>query len=165
MRYVLLVGVAVAMAGCIQDMPVREAADGAGARPAAAGSPVVLTFNDIQTFDKEMEKSLKGNPEKVTVVVEDRVPLKEMPPRVDKWLAAVDNGGGKVNVKSDVPELRTRALPLLGAAFTAYQFFKESAKDAQYDAAKAYDATVIYKRDANGDRVVDRIEMSRRPRD
>ena len=132
--------------------------------PTRGGSSTQVTFNDLQAFDRLLEKSLKSDSEKVVVVMEDRVPLKEMPQRVDKWLAAVDNNGGKVNVKSDTPEIRTRALPLLGIAISAYQFFKENAKDAHYEAARDYDATVVYKRDPNGDRVVDRIEMTRRPR-
>lgn len=180
--FALLAGVAVIAAGCNQDMPVRSSADRieandkqqsatapaptAPAAPrvaAAATAPIAIPFNDIQNFDKELERSLKANPDKVTVLVEDRISLKDMPPRVDKWLAAVDSGGGKVNVKSDVPEVRSRALPLIGAAISAFQFFREHAKEAQYNAAKSYDATVFYKRDANGDRIVDRIEMQRRP--
>lgn len=166
------IAVALAAAGCAE-APYGSSAASASANdmkpvtaaaPASAAGPVAIPFNDMQGFDKELSRSLKNNPDKVTVVIEDRIPLKDMPNRVDKWLAAVDNGGGKVKITSDVPEPKTRALPVIGIAISAFQFFKEQAKEAQYDAAKSYDATVYYKRDANGDRIVDRIEMSRRNR-
>lgn len=164
--FFLVAGSLAFITGCNQDMPVRNAEANAGAdqtmQTRSTGTPVVVPFNDMQSFDKELAKSLTDRPEKITVTVDDRIPLKDMPGRVDKWLAAVDNGGGKVTVKSETPEPRTRAIPLIGIAISAFQLYKDHAKDSQYDAAKAYDATVYYKRDANGDRLVERIEMLRR---
>lgn len=143
-----------------------------GGQPSAladnAAKPPTIPFNDIQSFDSKLNGTLAKRPEKLVVTLEDRVTLKEMPTRINKWLTAVDNTGGKVVVlpldSGEKQEIKTRALPLL-SLFSVFGALREFVGNMTYSPAKDYNAVIYYKRDDTGDRLVDHVEMVRRTED
>lgn len=131
--------------------------------PAAASGPVV--FNDLPAFDRALSQSLSNAKAPVVVTSADRITLRQIPPRLEKWLAAVDDSGGKIEtLPVDGAEPQTRSLGLIFALIGAIRQAREFAKDHIYSDARNFDAKIFYRLDSSGDRVMERVELVRRAR-
>ena len=134
------------------------------AQPAKPSAQIPsVEFTDLPTFDRELSTSLSGAKAPVVVTSADRILLQKMPPRLEKWLAAVDDSGGKIETQSvDPGAVQTRAIGLIFALISAIRTAREFAKENVYAEARKYDAKIFYKTDAGGDRVVERVEWTPR---
>lgn len=141
---------------------VQAGATSGSAAPAARGP---LVFADLPSFDRQLAESLSDAKAPVVVTSADHISLRQMPPRLGKWLAAVDASGGKIETVSvDPKEAKTRSLGLLFSLIGAIRQVHEYTKKQQYDDARNFDAKIFYKRDSKGDRVMDRVELVPRKR-
>lgn len=153
----LLASVVVLAASCATE----PTSDTAGADGGSAPKPLV--FADLPVFDRTFAQSLSSANGPVVVTSADFITLKQMPQRLEKWLAAVDDGGGKIETQAlDNTEPATRSIGLIFTLIGAIRQVREMARDAQYATARNFNATIFYRLDAKGDRVVDRIEMVRK---
>ena len=124
-----------------------------------------LVFSDLPNFDSSLAKSLTSARETITITSADRVTLRQMPTRLEKWLAAVDDGGGKIEtVPLDTTEPQSRSLTLIFSVLGAIRTVRDLSRTQQYVEARKYDAKIFYRSDSSGDRIMDRIELVRRPR-
>lgn len=152
--------------GCATDSGVQPAPQASmpstQTAPAARG-PVV--FADLPTFDRQLAQTLSGTKDPVVITSADRITLRQMPPRLEKWLAAVDEGGGRIEMQSADPgEMQARSLGLVMALIGAIREARALAQQQQYAEARQFDAKIYYRLDAGGDRVLERIELTRRQR-
>jgi hypothetical protein len=96
----------------------------------------------------------------------DRISPNALPERLQRWMAAVEKGGGTVKVVPPKPSVGTRSPMLLISAITslwsASNMAKEMSANAQFKAAQAYDVDVLLKLDDRGDSVVDRVVFVKR---
>ena len=130
--------------------------------PAQKPGPAV-EFSDLPAFDRELAASLSGATSPVAVTSADRILLQKMPPRLEKWLAAVDDSGGKIETQSvDPGAVQTRAIGLIFGLISAIRTAREFAKEHIYSEARKYDAKIFYKTDSSGERVVERVEWTPR---
>lgn len=129
------------------------------AKPAAPVASTPVVFSDLPTFDRELAKSMAGAKAPVTVTSADRILLQKMPPRLEKWLAAVDDSGGRIETQSvDQGAVQTRAIGLIFGIISAVRAAREFARDNVYADARKYDAKIFYRTDPGGDRVIERVE-------
>lgn len=144
------------LAGCATD-PVTPAAP-LVAQPA-------LQFVDLQRFDQELSGSLGAPLPRVEVSFYDRVVPSAMPERLQKWMAAVEAGGGKVKVTPPPSSVTTRSpialISAISALWTANKMVREASTEAQFRVARAYDAEVVLRQDARGDTVIDKVVFVR----
>lgn len=152
-----LVVLAAGFAGC---------ATNPGTRADAAPPKSELQFVDMPGFDKSLTGSLGAALPKVDVGFYDRVTPSALPDRLQNWLAAVEEGGGKVKVTPPKPVAGTRSPMLIVSAitslWTASKIAREMAAREQFKAASAYDAEILLKLDEKGQTVVDKVVFSQR---
>jgi hypothetical protein len=133
-------------------------------RPIAAEPSI--RFVDLKGFDQELGASLSAPLPKVEVGFYDRVAPSQLPERLQKWLAAVEAGGGCVKVTPPPSTVTAKGpLLLLGAVtslWTANKMLKEIADEARFRAAGGYDAEMLLKADGGGDVIVDKVVFVRR---
>ena len=158
-RLALLFSTVVMATGCAMD-PVAQ--DGLGTDPGSPAKPLV--FIDLPAFDRDLSQSLSKAKSPVVVTSAEAVTLKQIPSRLEKWLAAVDSSGGKIETENiDGAEPSTRSigliLSLLGGLKTLVDYVKENSG---YSDARNFNAKIYYRVDAKGERVMDRLEMVRR---
>lgn len=123
----------------------------------AQGMRQPLTFMDSKLFDSRLSKELGAGKDRVEVEVSGRVTLSAIPPRLDKWVTKVGEEG-TVEVREGPG--RTRAFfSLLPLIFSAFQQVSE---ERMLEPAKEYNATILYRRDAAGDTLIDRVVFVRR---
>ena len=132
-------------------------------KPPAQKPGASVEFFDLPVFDRQLATSLTGATAPVVVTSADRILLQNMPPRLEKWLAAVDDSGGKIETHSvDPGAVQTRSIGLIFALISAIRTAREFAKENVYAEARKFDAKIFYKTDAGGDRVVERVEWTPR---
>ncbi len=125
-----------------------------------------VQFLDLQGFDRQLSDSLGAPLPQVSVGFVDVVKPSAMPERLQKWMAAVEAGGGKVTVTPPKSSVQAKGLfALVSAATTVWSASKMAsslANDAQFRSAKAYNAEIVLKADASGDSVIDQVIFVKR---
>lgn len=111
-----------------------------------------LVFLDSRTFDESLSGAMRDGSESVTVDVPGGFNLKKIPERLDRWLYAIKESGGKVAAK---PEETPRTRSLIAALITvAVAIFEKIEKMQLYEPSHDYDATLIYRPDGTVNKVV-----------
>ena len=118
-RALLVLVVAVTGLACAENgaRPAGDRASGAPAEQAkqtdqaepVANDPVQLVFLDSRIFDEDLSRSMWSASPEITVNVPVGFNLNKIPKRVDRWLYAVKESGGKVVAEPEEPP-RTRGL-------------------------------------------------------
>lgn len=127
--------------------------------PEPRPATVALSFLDSRLFDGRMAQELAREPKVLEVQLLSRVSLSSIPARLDRWVAIVgEHGQLRLQAVEGPP---TRSLfGLVGAVFDAVKEFREQRV---LELAKPYNATLFYRRDANGDALIERIVFERKP--
>jgi len=127
--------VTVALAGCAGLS--TESSLSSTDRPA----PGSLTYLDTDRFDDNLSAMLKDRPPTVTVSFLDPPGVGEMPPRMNQWLAAVEQNGGSIDLEGHHPDQKSAGavLALLALVKEGHKMYKESRK---FTPTEYYDVTV-----------------------
>jgi hypothetical protein len=100
-----------------------------------------IHFIDTEIFDKNMLQSMYANTKNINVAITGEISINQMPERLGKWLGAVVEKQGRVDVK---PEMMTKDFGI-SAFFAllpyAYNFVKE---EFSYGISGNYNATIFY---------------------
>jgi len=116
-----------------------------------------LTFIDLKLFDAKLSQELNSGKDRVEVEMSGKVPLNDIPERIDKWVSRVGEQGS-VEVR-EVPRTRMVIFGLLPMIFSAFQ---STSEDRMLEPAKNYNASILYRRDANGESSIERIVFTRK---
>jgi hypothetical protein len=128
----------------------------------AASNKSRLTFMDSKLFDVKLSKELESGKEIVEVDVSGRVPLSNIPGRIDKWVVKSAEEG-KVELLQSEPAPKTRFIfSLIPMVFNAVGFMKNVQEEKIFDHAKNYDTKIYYKKDESGETLIEKIVMTRR---
>ena len=103
--------------------PAPEMPSAVGERPGVAvPAKVEVTFIDLPSFDQDVERALRSGASEVEIRLAAPMSPNSIAPRLAKWLATVQESGGKVSVQSDV-RIRSLGLitELLGRAVEAWR--------------------------------------------
>lgn len=116
-----------------------------------------LTFIDLKLFDAKLSQELNSGKDRVEVEMSGKVPLNDIPERIDKWVSRVGEHGN-VEVR-EVPRTRMVIFSLLPMLFSAFQ---STSEDRMLEPAKNYNASILYRREANGDTTIERVVFTRK---
>jgi hypothetical protein len=91
-----------------------------------------------------------------------------MPERLQKWLSAVEKGGGRIDVEQPpnelIPKSPVALIGLLGSLMSTLKAYEQFSADRLLDAAKGRDAVIALERNAAGEIVVARVTFRKRER-
>ena len=125
-----------------------------------------LQFVDLQGFDRDLASALAAPLPKVDVYFYDHITPSGLPIRLQKWMAAVEAGGGSVKVvppKSSVsPKNPFLLISAISSLWSASQVVKAAAEKNQFKTAHGYDAEIVLKTDSAGQNLVDRVIFSKK---
>lgn len=122
-----------------------------------------LQFIDLPFFDTQLRQVLGGRPDTVQIVFIDKVKPSQLPARVQPWMTAVRDAGGEVKVVLPPGDLQPRGFPLLSLLPSLWSLFQEQKKkQVVQEPVQGYDAQIIMKYDATGDRLVESIVLNRK---
>lgn len=105
-------------------------------------SPVLesVTFTDTDIFDRDIANSMSENVAAITVTPVMPISMNQIPERLSKWLGAVADKQGKVELD---PKPNTKSLSLILALLPViYDFLM--AQSSPYELARNYNVTVAY---------------------
>ena len=110
-----------------------------------------------------MRQSLEARPNDIKIAFIDRVKPSNLPDRLTPWMTTLRNAGGELKVVPPAGELQARGLPLLSLIPTLWTIFSAVKTDQpQTSLLEGYDAQILLKIDASGDRLVDSIVFKKR---
>jgi hypothetical protein len=163
---VLVLTLGVLLAGC--ETPKGAAAGGASVASATTSpARAPLAFLDLPSFDQRLAGVLGTQAQRVEVIFHDRVTPNAMPARLQSWIAAVESGGGTVQVVPDPVGPGARSLLLIGAItslWSAYKAKVEIAERTVYRAARDFDARLELRDLPGGGSIVERVVFVPRQR-
>ena len=146
----LAVLLAVLLAACVGPKP----------QPLPEGP---LQFVDLPQFDDQLRQTLEARPDDIRIAFIDRVKPSQLPDRLTPWMTTLRNAGGEMKVIPPEGELQPRGFPLLSLIPTLWTLFSAIKTDQpQTSLLTGYDAQIVLKSDASGDRLVDAIVFKKR---
>lgn len=161
LRAFLVLVVAVTGLACAENggRPAGDGSSGAPAQQAAqtdqAGSvakdPVELVFFDSRIFDEDLSSAMLGASSEITVNVPVGFSLNKIPERVDRWLYAIKENGGKVVAEPVAPKTRGLVSALIDVVVAIFVKLNEMRL---YGPTENYDATLLYGEDGMVSKVV-----------
>lgn len=121
-----------------------------------------LTFMDSKLFDVRLGKELESGKDTIEVDVSGRVPLSNIPVRIDRWVVKSAEEG-KVELLPSEQAPKTRFIfSLIPMIFNAVGFMKDVQEEKMFDRAKNYDTKIYYKKDESGETLIEKIVMTKR---
>jgi len=148
----------------------------AGAAPAADATPAPITpaaiavsFIDLQAFHDDLNAQLgKAGEQAVVVEFYSAVSPNQIPPRVERRLAAVRKEGGRVGVVQPQANSSTRsigaAIGLFSGLWNFMKTFEAAATErAMVRSVKDRDADIVLGRDEQGAVFIRKIVFKKRP--
>ncbi len=126
----------------------------------SAADLVKISYLNSGTFDEALRSALDRSPDVVQVQIEGRVDVSAFPERLDRWLLAVQESGGRVAQRSVAPasEPQERFVGVL--VDFAVKVWNLTEQRRRYGAASGYDAIVDVER---GTGAVRGVMFQRRP--
>ena len=105
--------------------------------------PDSLEFFDSFSFDRKLSRSLGVDHSRVEITFPAAITLNNIPERMDKWLAAVEESGGLVQVAPETYDERG----ILEEIFTFFvRAYEHLAGVCLYARAERYDALILYEK-------------------
>jgi len=104
-----------------------------------------INFIDTGAFDTELSNSMTASVSTITVTTLSPVTVNQMPDRLGKWLAAIREKGGNVDIE---PKTKSVA-SVLGMLFSILSDYAPlilgNQQTNSYEAASSYNAQIFYK--------------------
>jgi hypothetical protein len=148
--------------------PAADATPAAGAVP-AADAAIAVSFIDLQAFDDDLNAQLgKAGEQAVEVEFYSAVSPNQIPPRVERRLAAVRKEGGRVGIVQPQANSSTRsigaAIGLFSGLWNFMKTFEAAATErAMVRSVKDRDADIVLGRDEQGAVFIRKIVFKKRP--
>ncbi|MDD4963028.1 MAG: hypothetical protein PHI11_03805 [Gallionella sp.] len=121
-----------------------------------------LTFMDSKLFDGKLARELEAGNDVVEIEVSGRIPLNNIPARIDRWLVTSADEG-TVETLPSPPNAHTKGVfVLIPMVFSAFGYLKNMREEKMYDTAKQYDTKIYYRKEENGESLIDKIVLVKR---
>ena len=121
-----------------------------------------LTFIDSKLFDVKLSKELESGKDTIEVDVSGRVPLSNIPVRIDRWVVKSAEEG-KVELLPSEQAPKTRFIfSLIPMVFNAVGFIKNMQEEKLFNQARNYDTKIYYRKDESGETLIEKIVMTKR---
>jgi len=127
----------------------------------------VVTFIDLQKFDDQLSASLSEIKDPVAVNFYSPVTPNEIPQRMQKWLAMIEQSGGKVNVTTPdgepSPKDPTIIFSLFGSMYSGIKaLIGKFDSMSMENIARSRDANILLGRNTQGNLYIQKIEFKAR---
>lgn len=110
---------------------------------------VSFSYYDSDTFDNKLSETLHCSENLVTLEMPSILSTSDIPDRLDNWLCAVDDSGGKIFIEEDPEAPVIRGSFSVGIILDAIELAKASYDYIQekqlYESTKDYDVYVYYR--------------------
>jgi hypothetical protein len=122
-----------------------------------------MKFVDYKGFDRDLINALNVPLPKIQVAFYGQITPNALPERVQKWMAAIEENGGKVDItlpKSNATITAKNPLLIIGvitSLWSANKMMREVSNEAQFNAASLYNAEIILKYDESNQMLIDKI--------
>jgi hypothetical protein len=144
--------------------PTANATTTSAAVPSPAKSK--LEFIDLQGFDRDLHNALSATLPAIDVAFYSRVSPSALPERLQKWMAAVESGGGTIKVTPPKSTVTAKnpflIIGVVNFAFNVSKAAKLEAEYSQFKPAKSFDAEIVLKADGEGESIVDKVVFTPR---
>lgn len=102
-----------------------------------------LTYLDIDAFDSRLADAMENRAKRIEVRVSYGFPVNDIPPRIGKWLSAIEEAGGEVKLAPlEAEETDTRGLAA-GLIPVAIQLYNVLSEKRQYSHSEDYPLAVL----------------------
>lgn len=126
-----------------------------------------LGFIDIEKFDRDLAASFDEPIKEVEVIFYDKTSPNAIPSRMQKWISATENTGGKVTIQAPpnevIPKSPVALFGLFGSLFSGAKAALDMTSDARLKKAKGHDAVIFLERNSQGDMVVSKVKFTKQP--
>ncbi|WP_027474974.1 hypothetical protein [Curvibacter gracilis] len=157
MRIFLPVIVAAALLGGL-GQAVAQTEASAVARPA-------IPFLDLPRFDKELAEALQADQAEVGVSFYGKVTPNDVPVRLQKWLTAIEQSGGRLDVSPPPGDVTPRnpalLLGLVSGLWSALKTWGEIKDSQVLQAAGGHQARLVLNKTAGGEVFIERVVFER----
>ena len=138
----------------------------------AASAPEVgepdLLFVDISKFDDQLAGRLSSTSAVVAVGFYESVSPNSFPPRLEKWLKAVEKNGGQIVITPPNTDLTPKSpallIGLIGSLWASIKAIREIKEERLLQATAGRDAELVLERNAAGTVVVSRVNFRKAAR-
>lgn len=147
-RLIIVATTCTLLAACAGDKAGTSSAvaDAESTAPAVAADTggTEIMFIDLGSFDKKMTQAMQNKVALITVTSAQPFELNNIPERLEKWLAAIEESGGEVNVVADEnPDgVKTRGA-FIAAAGALMKMFGAVRADHTFRFAKNYGSATL----------------------
>lgn len=121
-------------------------------------TPKHLQFVDTSTFDKQLSRAMLNKHYEIEISMLTPFSTNNVPKKLDTWLTVIGDSGGEVKVEpveeENAEKTRNFIVPIVLGLVSMYKEYRDQEK---YEPAKNYNATVFYKKNEQGEAIVDKI--------
>ena len=132
-----------------------------------AGEPDLL-FVDISKFDDQLASRLSSGSPVVGVGFYESVSPNSFPPRLEKWLKAVEKNGGQIVITPPSTDLTPKSpallIGLIGSLWASIKAIREIKEERLLQTTEGRDAELVLERNAAGAVVVSRVNFKKATR-
>jgi len=162
MRTFLPVIVAGALLGCLG---LAVAQTDAQPSTASATAKPSIPFLDLPRFDKELAQALNTDQAEVGVRFYGKVTPNEVPARLQKWLTAIEQSGGRLDVSPPPGDVTPRnpvlLLGLVSGLWSALKTWGEIKDSQMLQASAGHQARLVLNKTEGGEVFIERVVFER----
>jgi len=140
------------------------------AQPTAvsAATRPAIPFLDLPRFDKELAQALSADQTEVGVRFYGKVTPNEVPVRLQKWLTAIEQSGGRLDVTPPPGDVAPRnpvlLLGLVSGLWSALKTWGEIKDSQVLQAAAGHQARLVLNKTEAGEVFIERVVFERIPK-
>lgn len=158
MRTFLPVIVAGALLSCLG--PAMAQTEAQPIATSATAKPAI-PFLDLPRFDKELAQALNAGQAEVGVSFYGKVTPNDVPMRVQKWLTAIEQSGGRLDVSPPPGDVAPRnpvlLLGLVSGLWSALKTWGEIKESQVLQAAAGHQARLVLNKTEGGEVFIERV--------
>jgi hypothetical protein len=152
---------------CLSMAGAGLATDAQTEAPAATPAQKELKFIDIAKFDRDLGGELSSGQPGVRVSFYTRTSPNDIPERLQRWIKAVEDSGGKINITPPPDELTPKSpmllVGLLGSLWSSLKALNEISDERVLRAAQSHNVDFKLQRSPDGSIYIAEVEFTRKP--
>lgn len=113
-----------------------------------------VTFFDSSVFDTDLFQQLENSPSELEINFPSQFDLNSLPPRIEKWLAAIKDQGGEIKLIRTPDSSTTRGFLMDAVDLVIRAYDKLTEEDEIYESAKGYNTQIFYNADGKVKKIV-----------
>ena len=129
-------------------------------------APTTLSFIDFESFDGDLQRALNAGTDKVTINFLDKPSPNKTPVRLQKWIAKMQDAGGKIQIQTPPNELTPKnpfaLISMITSLWTGNKAIKELNKDTVFSSIDSRNAVIQLERNSKGELLIGQVVFVKR---